>query len=242
MALLQAISLAKRYGRKEVFKDVNLALEPGELVAVLGINGAGKTSLLGCLSGLLGTSAGQVLIDSKPLNRADLEQRKRYAFLPDQGLWFPQTDVIRNAAAFSQLWRGIDAPPPLDLEEWLERFGLMEVAFDPIQHMSRGQSYKSSLIALHAADPDLWLLDEPFASGMDARGMEAFRSLARSATGRGRCVIYTTQFPEFAARFADRVVVLGRGQMLMNEVTAGSDPAAIEEKINARLELEGARE
>jgi ABC-type multidrug transport system ATPase subunit len=58
---------------------------------------------------------------------------------------------------------------------------------------------------------------------MDARGMEAFRRLARSVTAQGRTVIYTTQFPELAARFADRVIVIGRGGVLLDQKTAGRE-------------------
>ncbi|BCU76419.1 ABC transporter ATP-binding protein [Luteolibacter sp. LG18] len=240
MALLETAGLAKRFGSKRVFQEVNLKFEAGEIVAVLGVNGAGKTTLLGCLSGILGWSAGEVRLAGRRLDRKDLEQRKQYALMPDRGLWFPWTDPIRNAASFSQLWRGADAGPPLDLEEWLDRLGLMEVAFDPIDGMSRGQAYKSSLLGLHAADPELWLLDEPFAAGMDARGMEAFRAMARAASGRGRCVVYTTQFPELAARFADRVVVIGRGRVVLNDTTVGLEAAEVERRLSRALELEGA--
>ena len=73
-----------------------------------------------------------------------------------------------------------------------------------------------------------------------AGGMEAFRALVRGASERGRCVVYTTQFPELAARLADRVVVIGRGRIMLDETTAGLDPAEVERRISKGLELEGA--
>jgi ABC-type multidrug transport system ATPase subunit len=223
MPLLETQGLGKNYGPAKVLDRVSLAFEAGELVAVLGVNGAGKTTLLGCLAGILGWTRGEVKVDGKRLSREDIEQRRKLAMLPSGGLYFGFADTVRNAAIFSELWRGIDADAPLDLEEWLERLGLLEVAFQPLAELSRGQIYKASLLALHCADPEIWLLDEPFAAGMDARGMEAFRRLARHATGKGRCVIYTTQFPELAARFADRVIVIGHGGVLLDQKTAGRD-------------------
>jgi ABC-type multidrug transport system ATPase subunit len=223
MALLETHDLQKYYGQVKVLERLSLSFEEGELVAVLGVNGAGKTTLLACLAGILGWTRGEVRVDGKRLDREDVEQRRKLAMLPSGGLFFGFADTVRNAAIFSELWRGIGADAPLDLEEWLESLGLLEVAFQPVADLSRGQIYKASLLALYCADPQIWLLDEPFAAGMDARGMEAFRRLGRAATQRGRCVIYTTQFPELAARYADRIIVIGRGGVLLDKKTAGQD-------------------
>ena len=117
---------------------------------------------------------------------------------------------------------------------------MLEVALHPVETLSRGQRYKSVLLALHCADPEIWLIDEPFAAGMDARGMEAFRKLARAASGRGRCIVYTTQFPELAARFADRIVVVGRGGIRMNETTDGRDTGEMTRRLEVELGIEEA--
>ena len=240
MPLLEAAGLGKRYDASWVLRDVHLSFEAGEIVAVLGVNGAGKTTLLGCLAGILGWDRGEVRIDGERYERDRPDQRRRMMLLPGDGFHFNGVDTIRNAAIFSELWRGIDAKPPLDLEEWLERLGLLEVAFHPVEYLSRGQRYKSVLLALHCADPDIWLIDEPFAAGMDARGMEAFRRLARAAAGRGRCIVYTTQFPELAARFADRIVVIGRGGTPMNERMDGQDAEAMTRRLGVELGIEEA--
>ena len=240
MALLEAVGLGKRYDSTWVLRDVDLSFEAGEIVAVLGVNGAGKTTLLGCLAGILGWDRGEVRIGGERYDRDRLDQRQRMMLLPGDGFHFGGADTIRNAAIFCELWRGVDARPPLDVEEWLELLGLLEVALDPVETLSRGQRYKSVLLALHCADPDIWLIDEPFAAGMDARGMEAFRRLARAAAGRGRCVVYTTQFPELAARFADRIVVVGRGGTRINERMEGQDAAAMTRRLGLELGIEEA--
>ncbi|MCW1925249.1 ABC transporter ATP-binding protein [Luteolibacter arcticus] len=238
MPLLEAAGLGKRYGSKRVLWDVDLAFEPGEIVAVLGVNGAGKTTLLGCLAGMLGWDRGEVRMDGEKLNRDRLDQRQRMMFLPGEGFHFGGADTIRNAAIFSELWRGIDAKPPLDIEEWLERLGLLEVAFSSVETLSRGQRYKAVLLALHCADPDIWLIDEPFAAGMDARGMEAFRQLVRAAATRKRCIVYTTQFPELAVRFADRIVVVGGGGIHLNEPTRGRDLEELIRQLGRELGIQ----
>jgi ABC-type multidrug transport system ATPase subunit len=101
--------------------------------------------------------------------------------------------------------------------------------------LSRGQIYKASLVAAMAADPAIWLLDEPFASGMDPRGMDAFRRLVRDATARGACVIYTSQFPELAVRFADRIVVIDGSKIAADLHTTGVPHADLERSLEVTL-------
>ncbi|MCW1883514.1 ABC transporter ATP-binding protein [Luteolibacter flavescens] len=221
---------------------MSLSFAPGEIVATLGVNGAGKTTLLGCLAGMLGWDRGEVRLGGEKLDRNRLDHRQRMMFLPGEGFHFGGADTIRNAAIFSELWRGIEAAPPIDMEEWLERLGLLEVAFSSVDTLSRGQRYKAVLLALHCADPEIWLIDEPFAAGMDARGMEAFRLLVRAAAARGRCIIYTTQFPELAARFADRIVVVGSGGIRLDEPTSEADPEELIRKLGNELGIHGAHQ
>ncbi|MDB6068105.1 MAG: hypothetical protein JWR26_4313, partial [Pedosphaera sp.] len=87
------------------------------------------------------------------------------------------------------------------------------LALRPVNSLSRGQAYKAGLVAMMAADRELWLLDEPFASGMDPHGIDAFKQHARAAAARGRTVIYSTQLLDVAERFSDRVCVINKGEL-----------------------------
>ena len=135
MPLLETRDLEKYYGPRKALDRVSLSFGEGELVAVLGVNGAGKTTLLGCMAGILGWSKGEVRVDGQRLSRDDLGQRRKLGMLPSGGLYFGFADTVRNAAIFTEIWRGMDAEPPLDLEEWLERLGLLEVAMQPLESL-----------------------------------------------------------------------------------------------------------
>jgi ABC-type multidrug transport system ATPase subunit len=95
----------------------------------------------------------------------------------------------------------------------LRAFDLLAQAEAPLKTLSRGQLYKAALVALLAVNPEVWLLDEPFASGMDPRGLASFKTEAAAAARAGRTVLYSTQILEVAERFADRVCILHRGQV-----------------------------
>jgi ABC-2 type transport system ATP-binding protein len=90
---------------------------------------------------------------------------------------------------------------------------LLPLIDTPAMSMSRGQVYKVALAGLLAVSPDLWLCDEPFASGMDPQGLAVFRNHAQKTAGRGGTVLYTTQILELAEQFSDRVLILDGGSL-----------------------------
>ncbi len=227
--------LSKSYGRTLVLSNVSASLPPATLTAVLGINGAGKTTLLRTLSGLSSPDSGEIHFDGEPLSHGRLDLRRRVLFLPDNPPVFPGTDILENVAAHLHLWQADQPGVESKVASWLDDLGLTNQAGQSCASLSRGQRWKASLLALLAVDPDLWLLDEPFASGMDTRGLSVFRREASAATARGRTVLYTTQIPELAASFADAVALVGHHsiQILDPDRDFARDPHRLESLILA---------
>jgi len=229
------LQLSKSYGRTLVLSNVSTSLPPATLTAVLGINGAGKTTLLRTLSGLSSPDSGEIHFDGQPLSHGRLDLRRRVLFLPDNPPVFPGTDILENVAAHLHLWQADQPGIESKVASWLDDLGLTNQAGQSCASLSRGQRWKASLLALLAVDPDLWLLDEPFASGMDTRGLSVFRREAIAATARGRTVLYTTQIPELAASFADAVALVGHHsiQILDPDRDFARDPHRLESLILA---------
>jgi ABC-type multidrug transport system ATPase subunit len=206
--------ITKQYRGLKALNDVSLEIEPGQLVALLGPNGAGKTTMLRCLAGIIGPGKGRVLYDDQPFTRDRLDMRRRLGFLPDFPLVFEQWSIIRHIGMVLRLYQA-DAPGIEErVIELLGEFELLPLAEQPFQSLSRGQRYKGGLAALIAADPEVWMVDEPFASGMDPHGITAFKRCARDAVGRGRTIIYSTQILDAAERFSDRVCIIYRGSVM----------------------------
>lgn len=180
---------------------------------MLGANGAGKSTLLRCLAGLVGVDRGLILFDDEPFRRDRLDLRRRLLFLPDFPLAYAHHSVIRHLGMLLRVYEAEADGVEQRAVGLLREFDLLPLAERPMGSLSRGQFYKASLIALMTLDPELWLLDEPFASGMDPHGIHAFRDEAAAAARRGRTILYTTQILDVAERFADRVIVLHEGEM-----------------------------
>ncbi|MDB6017134.1 MAG: transporter family protein [Pedosphaera sp.] len=206
---LQGVS--KKYGSALALDDVTLEMAPGQLVALLGPNGAGKTTLLRCLAGIAAPSKGRVLYDGQLFTRDRMDLRRRYAFLPDFPLVFEDWSLLRHIGMVLRLYQAEQPGVEERVIELLTELELLPLAEKPFKSLSRGERYKGALAALMAADPEVWLLDEPFASGMDPHGITTFKRRAREAVGRGRTVIYSTQILDAAERFSDRVCIIYRG-------------------------------
>jgi ABC-type multidrug transport system ATPase subunit len=212
---VQIEKVSKKFGRVWALEEISLDLEPGQIVGVLGANGAGKTTLLNCLAGVAAPSAGSILYDGERFHRGKMELRKRLMYLPDFPLAFAKMNALEHIAMCVRLY---ERPEP-DTEKvavLLEQLSLLALTGMPFRAMSRGQLYKSALAGLLIVDPELWIFDEPLASGMDPMGIAVFKREARAATRRGRTVVFTTQILEIAEKFADRICVLDHGGLRLN--------------------------
>ncbi|MBI3869753.1 MAG: ABC transporter ATP-binding protein [Verrucomicrobia bacterium] len=217
---IQLQSVTKRYGSVRALDAVSFEILPGQVVAVLGQNGAGKTTLLRILAGVAGTDRGEILYDGEPFRRENLGQRTRLRFLPDFPPLFPGETVLRNIGIVLRLYDADGAGAEERILALLEEFDLLPFAEASAHTLSRGQAYKVALVSLIAADPELWLLDEPLASGMDPLGISAFRRHVKAAAGRGRTILFSTQLLDTAERIADRVALISRGALRAFETVA----------------------
>lgn len=206
-------SVLKSYRSVRALDHVSLEIEPGQIISLLGPNGAGKTTFLRCLTGIAAPDKGGVYFDDQEFRRSDLGLRRRIYFLPDFPFQFWEQSVLRNIAIVLRTFESDGPGAEERVLGLLNDFDMLPLALRPVNSLSRGQAYKAGLIAMLAANRELWLLDEPFASGMDPQGIDAFKQHARAAASQGRTVIYSTQLLDVAERFSDRVCIINKGEI-----------------------------
>jgi ABC-type multidrug transport system ATPase subunit len=205
--------VVKRFGSLRALDGVSLTIEAGQVVALLGVNGAGKTTLLRCLAGTVGPDAGKILYNGHHFLRQRLDLRKQFMFLPDFPAIFEEWTPLHHIGIVLRLYEAAAEGVEGRVLELLREFDMLALANIPLVTLSRGQRYKAALVALLAVSPPLWILDEPFASGMDPNGLNALKRRAREAAAQGKTVIYSTQILDAAERFSDRVCVMHRGNV-----------------------------
>jgi ABC-2 type transport system ATP-binding protein len=208
---LRAVS--KSYGRARALDRASLEIGGGQIVAILGANGAGKTTLLRCLAGIAAPDSGEILYNDEPFERDKMDLRRQLFFLPDIPVVFYEMSVVRHIGMVLRVYGREEPGIEGKVLQLLREFDLFTIAENPLNTLSRGQVYKAALAALIAVDPQVWLLDEPFASGMDPHGINTLKRYAREAVSRGSTIIYSTQILEIVEKFSDRVSILHQGEV-----------------------------
>ncbi len=215
--MIDVNNVTQHYGVRPVLQDVSLHLRAGELVAILGPNGMGKSTLLAVIAGVLSPQKGFVEIDG--LRRRDsiddeLAIRKRVSYLPDDP-WFPESRTGREFLfAVGRLY-GIDDERVMSHgERLLKLFGLHDEGDWPISSYSNGQKHKIGLSSVLITETPVLLIDEAFTGGLDPAGILALKQVLRHRASDGALVVITTPVPELVQEVADRIVMLRDGQIV----------------------------
>src|SRR3954451_24690096 len=218
---LDVRGLTVRYGDTLAVDDLDLQISPGETVALLGANGAGKSSTVNAALGLFRPSAGRVLLHGRSPAEA-VRAGGVGAMLQHGGL--PSESRVGEVLALVR--RRYDQPWPLaDLLATTGIDGLLDRGVDAL---SGGQRQRVLLALALAGAPPLLLLDEP-TSAMDVEARQAFWTTMRGLAGRGHTVVFATHHLDEADAVADRVVVISAGR-----VVADGSAAAIKSRVASR--------
>jgi heme ABC exporter ATP-binding subunit CcmA len=204
--LRAAVALA---GRFPALAGVDLSLERGEVVVVMGANGAGKTSLLRACAGLLPVTSGEATVLGVDLTTDHTAVRRYVGLL---GHAAPLYDDLSASENVKFAVRALGLSPELAAEA-LQRVGLTgRLPGTPTGRLSAGQRRRVALAALIARRPALWLLDEPHA-GLDAASRDLLGNLIAEAVTDGATVLLSSHEPQLSVPLADRVVTMGGGRV-----------------------------
>ena len=219
---IKLCGLSKKMGGTAILDSIETRIDGGQVVSLIGCNGAGKTTLLKILATLSAPSSGDLLFDDQVLTRKRIDLREKLHFLADQPYFLSRNPVDHICLAAAYYNRPV-GDLKSQIVDWLKEFDLLEHADSSIANLSRGQKYKVAFIGLLAADPELWLLDEPFAAGVDPTGISAMKRKINKKVGQGGTVIYSTQIVELAASFSDRILILHKGKLAVDSKTCDLD-------------------
>ena len=187
---VEASNLACERGGRLVFRDLRFALAPGDALSLEGANGAGKTSALRIVAGLLSFRAGDVAFQTSAGMVRDPEERGRFAgWLGHQDGIKNQLSVLENAHFFAALYAHSG-----ESRETLERVGLARAVNLPAQYLSAGQRRRLALARLILSKRPLWLMDEPL-SALDSSGKTLVAELMREHCAKGGILIAATHDP-----------------------------------------------
>ncbi|AIF42268.1 ABC transporter ATP-binding protein [Virgibacillus sp. SK37] len=200
--MIEVRNIKKKFGRKKVLNGVSFTANKGEITCLIGINGAGKTTILNAIMALTPISGGEILINGEKLHK---ETYERVAFIPDAITMLPQmtiAEAMQFMKDFYKKWNQKRA------DELLSFFRLKPE--ERISSLSKGNTAKMNLLLGLALDVEFLLMDEPF-SGIDIFSREQIAEVFTSHLIEGRGVIITTHEINDIEHLIDKVVLLDDG-------------------------------
>lgn len=213
---LSVQGLAKTYAGGQGVTGVDLTVPAGAVTGFIGVNGAGKSTTLKAIMGLLAPDAGAIALFGRP---ASFETRKAVGFLPEERGLAPR-ERARDAIAFHGRLKGMDRRSALHrADALLERIGLEGRVRARIGDLSKGNAQRVQILCAIVHDPALLILDEPF-TGLDPIAQAEVQSLFAEHRARGGAILFSTHSMAVAERLCDRVAVLAGGRTVFEGAVA----------------------
>ena len=218
----------KNFGHVQAVKDVSLGIEPGEIVAILGPNGAGKTSTIDIILGLSEPATGEVSVYGMQPRKA-ISYGLVSAVMQTGGLLRDLT--VRETVEYTaSLFASSQA-----VEEVLAGAGITDIGDRRVGKCSGGEQQRLRFALALLSNPELLVLDEP-TTGMDVEGRRSFWAAIRKDAEQGRTVLFATHYLEEADAYADRIVLLRRGEIVADGTAAQIKSMASGRTVRATLD------
>ena len=226
--------VSKRFGSVQALADLSFSVERRRMLGFLGPNGAGKTTAMRAVFGLVKVDSGDVLWCGRPVR---LEERLRFGYMPEERGLYPRMPVREQLEYFGRL-HGLDARAAHAAAcMWLERLGLADRGESTVEELSHGNQQRAQLAAALVHEPELLVLDEPFA-GLDPIAVRTLAEVLRGEAARGAAVVFSSHQLELVEDICEEVVIIDHGRIVatgdVDELRRGSQRRRIQ------LELDGA--
>ena len=230
--MIEARKLSKRFGDIQAVRDVSFVARDGEITGILGANGAGKSTCLRMLYGVLTPDSGEASIDGIDMRGETSKARAHLGVLPHAAGLYGNLTARENIEYFGSLQgigsgllrsRTADLVRVLGMEAFIERRA---------KGFSQGQRIKVALARALVHDPGNIVLDEP-TNGLDVMAIRNLREMLLELKAQGRCVLFSSHVMQEVAALCDRVVIIGHGQVLadatVQSIRDSSGAASLEE-------------
>ena len=212
--MLEAVSLVRSYGDFKAVDDVSFTIEQGQIIGLLGHNGAGKTTIMKMLSGHLEPDSGQILMDQTDISCDLLSFQQNLGYLPESLPVYPEMEVADFLDYVADLKGLAGSRKTSELKRVVEQTGIVEKLFSPISSLSRGYKQRVGVAQAVLGEPKLLILDEP-TNGLDPSQTAQMRTLIRQVAKRATVILSTHIMQEVDA-LCDRVLILNQGRLAVD--------------------------
>lgn len=236
--VLQLKDFTKSYdGQKPAVDHVSLEVEEGEIFGFIGHNGAGKSTTIKSIVGILSSHNGEIYIDGKTLWEAKKECQKKMAYIPDNPDLYEYMTGISYINFIADIYEVPTDVRTERIEKIADAFEIKEALGDLISSYSHGMKQKVALISSFVHQPRLLVLDEPFV-GLDPKASAVLKQEMRALCAQGSAIFFSTHVLEVAEKLCDKVAMIDHGHIVVSgSVEELTREASLEEVFLEQLEL-----
>ncbi len=235
-------NLTFTYGAGEVLHGISFELRRGEVVGLLGRNGAGKSTTIKILAGILPPGDGTVAVAGHAMPEEAVEAKKHLGYVPEAAGLFESLTGEEFLELMGRLQDVSEERLQQRIERFLEPFGLTEDRVRPLDEYSKGMRQKILLCAALLHNPDIVLLDEPL-SGLDVNAGIMVRDLVAALAAEGKAILYSSHVLDVVERVCDRVLIIEEGRLIadgsIDELKASAERGSLEDVFRQLTETEG---
>jgi ABC-2 type transport system ATP-binding protein len=214
--------VTKRFSGHTAVKDLSFTVPAGGIFGLLGPNGAGKSTTIRMIMDIIEPDEGKISLFGSSVSGRDLSER--VGFLPEERGLYRKMKILDQLVFLGEVKGMRAAEAKSKADNWLQRLGLGDWALKKVEDLSKGMQQKVQFAGTLIHDPELVILDEPF-SGLDPVNLQVMKDVVVEIARSGRTVLFSTHIMEQAERMCDRIVIIARGEKVVdgtvNEVKAG---------------------
>ncbi|MDC3417267.1 ABC transporter ATP-binding protein [Aquibacillus salsiterrae] len=210
--LLHIENLEGGYTHKNVLHGVSFDVYPNEIVGLIGLNGAGKSTTIKHIIGLMQAKKGSVSILGKTFEQAPEAYRSKFSYIPEMPLLYDELTLYEHLRLTAMAYNLPEKTFKQRLKPLLQEFRLeKKLKWFPI-HFSKGMRQKVMIMCAFLVQPELYIVDEPFV-GLDPLGIQSYLQLMNEMKEKGAGVLMSTHILATAERYCDRIVILHDGKV-----------------------------
>lgn len=203
-------NVSKSYGNKKVVNNISFKINKPSIFGFLGTNGAGKSTSIRMLLGIIKKDAGFITLDGKPITR----KNTNFGYMPEERGLYPKVTIYNQLMFFSEL-KGINKKEAdKSIKFWLKKLDMMEYINMEAEKLSKGNQQKIQFILSIMNDPDLIVLDEPF-SGLDPVNTEMLKSVVIDLVKQGKYIIMSSHQMSQIEEFCSDILILDKGKSVL---------------------------
>lgn len=184
-----------------------------KFLVFLGLIGAGKTTTIKMMTGILEIDKGDILIEDKSITKTSLEAKKLFGLVPDSPDVFLKLKGIEYLNFIADMYEVSTEERKIKIEELSKKFEMSEVLNNKIESYSHGMRQKLLIIGVLIHNPKNWILDEPM-TGLDPKSSFELKKLMREHAQKGNTVFFSTHILDVAEKLCDRVGIIDKGKLL----------------------------